>query len=61
MCVTMIIRKTPQILIENAYCSWSSAKRKCIEILEGRSTLQNRKDFISNLQNSVELFRSKKN
>lgn len=45
-----------KILLDNAYSSWSSAIRCCEALLAGKATLQMRKDFVSNLQNAVELF-----
>lgn len=48
--------KQKKILLDNAYSSWSSAIRCCEALLAGKATLQIRKDFVSNLQNAVELF-----
>ena len=45
-----------KILLDNAYSSWSTAIHCCDAILNGMATLKNRKDFVSNLQNAVELF-----
>lgn len=45
-----------KILLDNAYSAWSSAIRCCEALLAGKATLQIRKDFVSNLQNAVELF-----
>lgn len=45
-----------KILLDNAYSAWSAAIEYCDAILKGMATLKNRKDFVSNLQNAVELF-----
>lgn len=45
-----------KILLDNAYASWQTAIKYCDAILSGRATLLNRKCFVSNLQNAVELF-----
>ena len=45
-----------KILLDNAYSSWSTAIHCCDAILNGMATLKYRKDFVSNLQNAVELF-----
>lgn len=47
---------TRRILLDNAYISWQMAIKYCDAILAGRSTLLNRKFFVSNLQNAIELF-----
>lgn len=45
-----------KILLDNAYSSWSAAIQCCDAILNGMATLKYRKDFVSSLQNAVELF-----
>lgn len=45
-----------QILLENAYQSWSQAIYYCNRLLNGFSTLNNQKHFVSALHNAVELF-----
>ena len=47
---------TKKIILDNAYVSWQTAIKYCDAILDGRSTLLNRKNFVSSLQNAVELF-----
>lgn len=45
-----------KILLNNAYSSWSAAIQCCDVILNGMATLKYRKDFVSSLQNAIELF-----
>lgn len=45
-----------KILLDNAYSAWQIAIKYSKAILEGRPTLLNRKNFVSSLQNAVELF-----
>ena len=42
--------------MNNALESWGLSIRYCDEILAGKATLGNRKNFVSSLQNSIELF-----
>lgn len=45
-----------QILMNNALESWMQAIHYCDEIRAGKATLGNRKNYVSSLQNSIELF-----
>ena len=45
-----------QILMDNALEAWISAIHYCNEIIEGKTTLGNRKFFVSSLENALELF-----
>lgn len=45
-----------KILLNNAYSAWSAAIQSCDAIFVGKATLKYRKDFVSSLQNAVELF-----
>ena len=45
-----------KIILDNAYAAWQMAIEYCDVILAGRATLLNRKNFVSSLQNAVELF-----
>lgn len=44
------------ILLENALEAWASAIYYCDEIMDGKSTLKNKKNFVDSLQNAIELF-----
>lgn len=44
------------ILIDNALEAWAMAIKYCNYILDGKATLQYRKQFVSSLHNAVELF-----
>lgn len=44
------------ILIDNALEAWAMAIQYCNYILDGKATLQYRKQFVSSLHNAVELF-----
>ncbi len=45
-----------RILLDNAFSAWRKAISYCDVILSGRSTFDNRKNFVSALHNAVELF-----
>jgi hypothetical protein len=45
-----------RILIDNAYIAWSTMLRYRNILLDGRDTIQNKKNYISYFHNAVELF-----
>ena len=45
-----------KILLDNAWTAWGNAIRFCGFICSGRSTLENRKNFVASLHNAAELF-----
>ncbi len=45
-----------KILLDNAWVSWANAIRYCDQICSGQITLEVRKNFVSALQNALELF-----
>lgn len=45
-----------RILIDNAYIAWSTMLRYRNILLDGRDTIQNKKNYISSFHNAVELF-----
>ena len=45
-----------RIIIDNAYIAWSTILRYRNILLDGRDTIQNKKNYISSFHNAVELF-----
>ena len=50
------MNKAKRILLDNAFSSWRKAIFYCDAIVSGRSTIDNRKNFVSALHNATELF-----
>lgn len=44
------------LLLDNAYLSWTSAIKYCKEIKNGNASLKNKKNFVTSLHNATELF-----